>query len=253
MSSRTYDFTLGAAVGAAQRFDVMGSRFRIMDADYPLSVKTDAGDQYVIQAGQGFTMPEGKRFREIYIANTVALANGGTLLIGDSQLDDARITGEVYVIDQSYAKTMAGLQYFQGVQQAAVVGQGSLVHMRLGGARKAAVRLITIMSTVAGPIQLGTGVGGGTLVAGGGPANSKLLVGMQSSALVTATPMAGTAPTVGEVAGAAAIAQWAVSANVPVPIEFATPLVLTGSVVLWVGSMAMNRDLQVVFDFEEFA
>ena len=83
MSSNSYDFTLGAAVGASQLLNVTGSRLSLISASGGMvEVTTDNGKKYKLLEGQGFAFPAGKTFNWVSIRNTQAAANLGTVFIG---------------------------------------------------------------------------------------------------------------------------------------------------------------------------
>lgn len=110
MASRVYDFNL--ASGSSQRFDVLGTQFRVISATGPVLVKADTGEEWTLSAGQGFDvlasvrMPgtEGglrpvRPFGALTLRNLIGAANVGTIFIGDSGFLDSSVTGNVTIVD----------------------------------------------------------------------------------------------------------------------------------------------------------
>jgi len=119
MTNRVYDFTLAAALGASQRFSVSGSFVKVLSAPGGrVNVKLDSGQDMSFLEGQGFRMLEGDEFGGLTLSNLQAVANVGTLFIGDSTFVDDRVTGVVQVIDTERRKVLDGNAYHTAASQA---------------------------------------------------------------------------------------------------------------------------------------
>lgn len=110
MTSRTYDYALAATVGDARLLQAMGSRCKVVSAPHgSIQIRTDTGAVYELQEGQGFNMPPGQSFRELFISNPRAVVNVGTVFVGDQTFVDDRITGTVQIVDGERNKVGAGV------------------------------------------------------------------------------------------------------------------------------------------------
>lgn len=255
MSSRTYDFTLGAAVGAVHRLDVLGSRVRLVSnaAGTSLRIRTNKGDDYTVQEGQGFRMPDGQMVREIFVINTAAVATTGTVFVGDENFEDARVTGNVRIIDQSADKTLSGNQFLGGQSQNPDAANQSVVSIRATGGKRIAVKSMTVISSIAGDFIFNLGSGPGTATPMTAQGYNKLQGGAASSGAVSAGIAApATVLAAGELPGASVIgARLPVLASTPQTVNLPTPIVLTGTAVLAVLGLVVNRQISAIFDWEE--
>lgn len=100
MASKVYDFSLGAALGASQRFDVRGNYFKLTASTGPVVVRADTGEEWALEAGQGFRLPAERPFAAVSVRNARATACAGSVFIGDSFFEDSRIAGNVAIVDK---------------------------------------------------------------------------------------------------------------------------------------------------------
>ncbi len=248
MASRIYDFSLGAAVGAAQRMDVMASRVKLLTSAYAVQVRTEAGDMYTLLPGQGFTLPAGQKFREVVLSNTAALANAGTIFIGDETFEDSRITGTVDTIDSGKTRTLAG-QAFMG---RAVLGAGAGMYGALqlwnpaGSVKRVVIEAVSMSCTVAGNIVL-TMVSVAQSNAAFG--KSKLGGGADSTGVIQTATNA----SLGVLNPAGKDLSWTANlANATYSYSFREPVVLTaGYGLMVVSDQNASAVLQAMFEFFE--
>ena len=250
MASRIYDFTLAASVGATQRLDVMASRVKIISSAYAVEVRTDTGDVYSLLAGQGFSLPAGQTFREVVLRNTVALAQAGVIFIGDETFEDSRVTGDVTVIDNSASKTVAGNQFINSQTAVADVANVSVAAIYANG-KRVSIKSITVQSTIAGDVVLGTGTSTGTSYAGPGPVRNKSIGAAVSTYQTAAGIQAGATPTAAEVPGYSGLIRVFVAANTPFVLPLKEPIVISGTQQLVLNGQVINRIVGFIHEAEE--
>jgi hypothetical protein len=255
MTNRVYDFTLAAVLGATQRFDVSGAKVYVTSAPGGnIGVKMDSGPEIALLEGQGFSLPPGNTFRDVTIRNLQAVANAGSIFIGEAGFEDRRISGNVRVIDQSADKTTSGNQFLQSVSQVATGAQGSFVYMmgNGGGGKRVVVKRISVQSLTAGEVLIMFGSDAGTIADAATPLNSKLIGGAQSgSARINAVAVAAATPSGAELTGATNWVRVQVPAATTVAVPLETPIILAGQQVIGVSAEALNRQLGAIFDIEE--
>lgn len=253
MSNRQYDFTLSAVLGSSQRIDATGSKLKVLTSPAgPVGIKIDGGPEIQLMEGQGFNMPPGKTFRDVLVRNLQAVANTGTIFIGEEGFEDSRVTGNVKVIDQAVDKTAGGNQFAGSITKPAVAGAWGLIGVK-ANTKRVAVKRIVVASDTAGTLGLWFATGAPTVNPGGAASwQNKMSNGAASDCQKVTGESAG-APTAGELPGGVNWLNIQVSANVPSEIPITTPIVLAAGAVLIVGGWAVNRQLQVVMDLEEFA
>lgn len=255
--SRNYDFSLAAGIGSARLIQAIGTRCKLLAATGPMEVRTDQGAVYSLLPGQGFNMPAGEAFREIFLANKQAGAVSGTIFVGDETFIDDRITGDVSIIDNAAAKTSAGRQYIGSAFTPALgAGVWGILGLR-AGASAVAIRRLTISSTTAGQMLWGcmTGTPTANYNAGLGAMQNKAFGQAASLAVRWSATGAAASPTVGELPGLQVFAQVNCTANVDNMLFDSenTPILLQPNNSIWVFGGTANRDLIVTFDMEEMA
>ena len=250
--SGIYDFTI--APGAAQRFSVIGNKAKLISTSsaFPIGIRLDGGDKYACLEGQGPSMQAGKEFGDVTLSNSNAVAMSGFLFIGDDRFEDTRITGNVRVIDQGADKTLLGFQFWQQLAISAAVGAGSIIYMTAGtGPKRISIKAMSVQSTIAGAISIGYAMGGGTLIGAGAAMNSKIVNGGGGQARVGGANCAAAQPSNAEVNGFGLVGAAYVAANTSAQVILTTPMILQGANVIVISAAALNRDVSVLFDFEE--
>ena len=120
---QTYDFTLAA--GGAIQIPATGSFFRVQSATGKVNVTAEFGALKGLGVGQGARSP----FRILQIQDASGSANVGTIIVGDAEFVDDRISGEVSVIDGEKARTIAGGMFAGGPFCGAVAAQYANVQL----------------------------------------------------------------------------------------------------------------------------
>lgn len=111
------NFPLNLAVGAAQPVYQVGNYVYYKSgsaggADPSIKVKTDLGDEYILQPGQGFRL-DNRVFGNLQITNAGGVNTIiGQVLIADGGFFDNRVTGSVEVIDGGKNRTLAASVFY---------------------------------------------------------------------------------------------------------------------------------------------
>lgn len=251
--SRSYDFSLAAALGAARVIQATGTRCKLIAASGPVQVRTDGGAVYDLLPGQGFNMPQGEAFREIFLSNGQATVNDGTLFVGDETFIDDRITGDVNVIDNSAAKTLMQTQFTSNPGKVAVAAKYGAVLLR-ATTRRLAIRKMAASSSIAGQLEFficsGVPDPGTAPSSGAGTLNKSIGATAGTAVRWYCEPTLAQAGAA-DFGGAAQIFAPYAMANTLVEMPLTTPLVLPLTYFIGVHSRAVNRDINLYLDFEE--
>jgi hypothetical protein len=97
-----FDFQL--APGASQTIDVKGRFFKYKEGAGLIRVRTSLGGAVDLLPGQGI---ENVNFTSLTIADRSGAVNAGSILAGDFDFRDDRITGSVEIIDGGRSRTLA--------------------------------------------------------------------------------------------------------------------------------------------------
>lgn len=157
MASRLYDFTLAAAVGAAQKIDAMGRRITLMTCsqDYVDVRIPELGVWLRMAPGQTYTAPDGVLFRDVMLANRAGSVCAGELFIGDGSLTDNSVAGTVGTRAQEYARTVSETAFFaMSAMVSATDAPAVQVHAKPANTRRMVIDKITFSSTSFGKITL---------------------------------------------------------------------------------------------------
>jgi len=251
MTNRVYDFTLANVLGATQRLDVSGGFVYVISAPGGnVGVKMDNGAEIALLEGQGFRLLPGQTFSSVTVRNLQAVANAGSIFIGEAGFEDRRISGTVRVIDSSADKTLLGKQYFGSNANGAAPGLVSLVNINANGV-SVAIRKIIISSAVAGTFTMGYITSAGTSTPLGSAQQNKNAGGAVSTVKIGASTCAADPPTGAEAPGYVQFVRLSLLANTPLEVKLDNPIILSGTRGLVINGNAVNRDLAGAFDFEE--
>jgi hypothetical protein len=255
MTNRVYDFTLGAVLGATQRLDVAGGYAYVISAPGGnIGVKLDGGAEIALLEGQGFRLPPDKTFRDVTIRNLQAVANAGSIFIGEAGFEDRRISGNVRVIDQAFDKTLSGNQFWQSATCAASAGLGSCIYLQGngGGGKRVAVKRLSVQSPAAGNVLVMFASSHGSVAAAATVLNSKVIGGSASgSARMNSVNVAAATPSAVEFTGVAGWCRVEVPAATSIAVPLDTPIILSGNQALVISAEALNRQVGAIFDLEE--
>lgn len=123
-------------------------------SDESILVKgVNTGTVVLLKPGQSVRLP--KRETTWELSNYAGSADiTGLVVIGDGQVNDDRITGEVSVINGELSRVLAGKSFFGSVLAPAVAGQYSYSQLYNPNAVNLIVRKIGVFSGVAGSAYL---------------------------------------------------------------------------------------------------
>ena len=245
MSNRLYDFTLAAAVGAAQRVDALGGFLKVIAAPGgAIGVKLDGGAEIQLLEGQGVRLPDGQQFREVTVRNLQAVANAGSIFIGDSRFEDSRITGVVSVIDGGRARTLAGQAFVGYVSVTGSAGCVPVVELfnNFATGVRTVIKALRLSTPTAGVIQLSNH--NATLAQGPFDPQNKRLNGATSIAKLYRDPNLAASPGV-------AFESLNVGAGLVVPITLQEPIILDPGRSLVVSHQTLATTILATFEFIE--
>lgn len=173
MNAQAYDFTL-TPFGSVE-MAVSGSMLKVLEALGKVIVTTDAGAMVTCEAGQGVKNHD---FGRIRLTDKSGSANKGFILVGNADMIDDRVTGEVSVIEGGKVRTEAGRAF-----TAVMVcngGGGFYPHCQVwnpaGSAKKMMISQMMVGASIAGvwggyihATQLSTAAGFGSSKMSGVP------------------------------------------------------------------------------------
>ena len=160
-----YDFTV--AVNGQRQLDAPGNYFYYYSgsaagADQTITLRgVSSGLRIVLKNGQSLRLPKGHPPETSwYIGNYANAATiVGTVIVGNGEIQDNRIQGDVSIIDSNKSKTIAGLAMGAFVYQGAVAAQYSRVQLlNTSTTKRLVVEELTIISgaaAIAGHIRQG--------------------------------------------------------------------------------------------------
>lgn len=159
-----YDFTVAA--NQTIRKPAPGTYLRYYKgwaggADPSILVKNDtSGVQAILKPGQAIRLADGEKPAVEWMISNFANAATitGYLAIGDGQLDDSTVTGEVSIVDGGKSRTLAGTAYSGYLGCAAVAAQYPHVQLRnpAGSGKNVFVESFLVSTSVAALITAGT-------------------------------------------------------------------------------------------------
>jgi len=134
----------------------------------------NTGGSTLLKPGQAFRLAEGdKTVDTFYVENYANAATiVGTLVIGDGEFSDNRISGSVEVIDGGKARTLANITCVAIASQGGVAGQNSMVQLwNPAGSSKNLImkQVVSVSQTSQGFYHLDYNVALTTLLAGPRP------------------------------------------------------------------------------------
>jgi len=172
-----FDFQL--APGASQTIDVKGRFFKYKAGTGLIRVRTSLGGFVDVLPGQGI---ENVNFTSLTIADRSNAANVGSILAGDFDFRDDRISGSVEVIDGGRTRTLAGAAFLGGNNQVAVGGVVSNVQIwnPPASSKIVVVKEVSFSGDIGGLHSIKSGNSVATTVSGNG--TSKRIGGSVSAA-----------------------------------------------------------------------
>lgn len=147
-----YDFNLQPNGG--QVIDVKGRFVKYRSGTGYIRVRLSSGGYADLLPGQGiFNMA----FDSLTVSDRTGLANIGTILAGDFDFRDDRITGTVDVVDGGKARTLAGLAYMASNALTSAAAQYPSIQLwnPPGSGRNLVVEKISAAHTSQGLIDMG--------------------------------------------------------------------------------------------------
>lgn len=243
--------TFNIAQNETKRFERAGRYFEIIDALRALTVEFtgpngEQGDD-MRNALSGFYYEGNYSGFEI----SSVTAQSITVMVSDGRGGSRRQPGNVRVIDQSTDKTaIGGLQFYESNASAANAGAVSVVSI-FGNGRTISIQSLLISSTTAGIVGVGYFQNTGTSTPIATSMSNKLAYGSASQARLGASTTAAQTPTPGEVPSFTRFLSVNVAANIPLKIDFKTPIVLGSDKGLLITGNVVNRDIACAFETEE--
>lgn len=211
----------------------------------PIKVKTDLGDEYILQPGQGFRL-DNRTFGNLQITNAGGVNTIiGQVLIADGGFFDNRVTGSVEVIDGGKNRTMAGVAFIGAVGEAPGSGQNTSVQLwnPYSNTKNLIVPRLTASSSNSGGsiglyraiAALPTAQGNGKAKKLGGPISSALMYSQVGAAMSAADK----------------IYYNTIQGGLPFLIVFAEPIVVPPGFGITAMQALTNNDLQVTYEWYE--
>lgn len=127
-----YTHTFNLPVGASPvQVNASGTYLRYVSAasgvtNPKVRVKPDSGDAFDLLPGQAIRLPRRASFFSLLNVDGISTITG-VLVIGDGEMDDSRVTGEVLMIDGSYSRSLASRAASADDSLAGAAGQYSHV------------------------------------------------------------------------------------------------------------------------------
>lgn len=244
-------FTSGA--GETKNFARAGRYLEIIDAAYAVTIKfTGTNGQQgpsMRDALSGFYSEDEFQGFEV----TSATAQVITLMVTDGKGGSRRQPGVVRVIDESTSKTLAGRQgyvYHRRVANAAKFSMAGIITTA-----PLSIKRLSIFSPTAGLVQIFTGTGAPTDTVSNNPngLQNKLISSgyLAGTARVTALCAAAT-PTAGELPGVAYAGALQVPAGVLTSHELTTPILIGAGITFVAVGVAINTEIGIYVDGEEY-
>jgi len=237
-----YDFALAANGG--QQIDVKGKFFKYISGIGRIRVRINKGGYVDLLPGQGVWNVD---FETLNVSDRSGAVNAGTILAGDFDFHDDRITGTVDVVDGGKYRTKAQIAYSSSVRAGNVGAMFATVQLwnPPASGKNIVVEAIGVTSVLGGTIAL--------LAA----SNSALanLRATPGSKLKQAGVAASVAVTRYEQLAAQGIVtsdlQYAMGANSNVDKKLVEPIVITPGYGLNVSSETANVDIAASFEYYE--
>lgn len=148
-----YDFNLVANAGMS--IDVKGRFFKYKNGAGLIRVRTSKGGFVDLLPGQGVWNTD---FTSLTISDRSGLPNAGVILAGDFDFHDDRITGDVSVIDNAKARTIANTAFALTIYTGPVAGQRPTTQLwnPAGSGKKVTISRAYVSSNTAGVLRIGT-------------------------------------------------------------------------------------------------
>lgn len=152
-----YDITI--APNNTRQLDAPGSYFYYYNgsaggADSTITMRgLSSGLRIVLKPGQAFRLPRGESETSWVLTNFSNTATiVGTVIVGDGDITDNRVTGSVEVVDGGKNRSLSGNAFSAIVTQAAVAGQYQYVQLwnPSGSNKNLIVESVAVSTTIAG-------------------------------------------------------------------------------------------------------
>ncbi|NIA56180.1 hypothetical protein HAV22_21335 [Massilia sp. TW-1] len=234
-----FDFTLDA--NQSQQLDVRGRFFKCTKATGTIRVRTNTGDSIDLLQGQGVWNVD---YQWLSVQDRTGANNSGTILAGDFDFHDDRISGTVDVVDGGKARTLQGIAFYAYVN--AAKSAGNFAHSQLwnpvGSGKNLIVEKVMLTNGTVATLQ-SLRYGGVALPTLGTPPVNKKLNGPASVAQCRSDLNAAQS-------GAIMFNSY-VSANLLLPLVPNEPIIVPpGNGIMAVGGEVGN-DAPVTFEFYE--
>ena len=236
-----FDFNLSA--GASQTLDVRGRFFKYKSGTGMIRVRTSLGGAVDLLPGQGI---ENINFTNLTVSDRSNAQNAGTILAGDFDFRDDRITGSVEVIDGGRNRTIANQAFMATTYCGGQAGNTAQIQLwnPAGSTKRVIVERVARGSNTSGTVAVG--ITTAALVTKDKNAQCKLSGGALSTAELRFESKVGAS-------GLASLTSNVVQAGVDLPFQFLEPVVLMPGFGLVLSASTLSADVLGAYEFfEEF-
>lgn len=175
----------------------------------------------------------------------------GRVFIGEAKQRSNRLTGNVRIIDDSAAKTLAAQQFFVYGRKIAAVGFFGLTGL-IAGSKTVVIKKLAVSAGAVGIVEFFSGNGQFTVGPNIGPLQNKLIGGAVAAAQAHSGLSAASTPTGVELPGVASRGFFYVpSALALTEYPLTTPIVVPANQVFAVRGPAVNTEVGMLMDLEE--
>lgn len=156
----SHDFSLTTSKTTPVYVNAAGKYVRYVSASESASnpairVKTDNGFEIDMLPGRGVTLPQ--KFGQLRLTNKDGVSQiKGVLLVGDGEMQDSRVSGEVLMTDGTYVRSLQVSEFFAPVVVGAVVGQAGHAQLwnQVGTSRNLFVHRVRAQLEAAGTSKM---------------------------------------------------------------------------------------------------
>lgn len=243
-----YDITIAA--NTTRQLDAPGSYFYYYSgsaggADSTITLRgLSSGLRITLKPGQAFRLPAGQSETSWVMTNSANVATIiGTVIVGDGDITDNRVTGSVEVVDGGKARTQTNSSFFALSEQLATAGQYSINQLwnPLASGKNVFIEQILMSSLTASMMT----IKGSTAAIGSASSGTPKKINGTSSVSELRNLASATAPT------GNAMSVFYMAANGITQIKFAEPMQLVPGTGLVVYAQTQNTTIDTTFEFFE--
>lgn len=245
-----FNFAGARQINTSGRFFLYYSANNPNGLDERLKVYGDG--RYFGTFAPGDYIEELPRDVEAWYIEPVTATMSGTVFVGDAKARSNRLTGTVRIVDESAAKTLAGLQFYGLMRRAVAAGKFSMCGI-LAGARAFSLKKAWFTAGAAGLGTIVVGTGAPTDTPASLAVRNKQLGGANALATRVSGLAVANNPTVGELPGSDPQASFYINANVLTEMPISNPIVIPAGSFFGIVGPALATEVGMWFDGEELA